>query len=62
MLKKTKNAKLCPTDLTWEEKNPSHYRFNNGALIKLEKTIEEIKNGKNNSKKEKKHHSSQREE
>ena len=44
---KTKNAKLCPTDLTWEERNPSHYRFNNSAFIKLKKTIEEIKNEKN---------------
>ena len=40
---KMKKTKLCPTDLTWEEKNPSCYLFNNNAFIKLKKTIEKIK-------------------
>jgi len=37
---------LCPTDLTWEEENPSHYLFNKDSLVKLKKTIKEIRKGK----------------
>ena len=37
------SRKPCPTDLTWEEKNPSSYLFNNKALVKLRKTLKKIK-------------------
>ena len=36
----------CPTDLTWEEENPSHYLFNKDTLVELKKTIKEIRKGK----------------
>ena len=29
----------CPTDLTWEEKNPASYRFNTKSLGKLKATL-----------------------
>ena len=40
---KIMSRKPCPTDLTWEEKNPSSYLFNNKALVKLRKTLKKIK-------------------
>lgn len=54
MLKNSKTAKPCPTDLTLEEQNPSSYRLNDKVLTKLERTIERVKNGKTRSSKSRK--------
>ena len=45
MPKVIKNGFSCLTELNWEEKNPTTYLFNNSSYIKLQKTIEKVKNG-----------------
>lgn len=46
MSKNFKSLKSCPTDLTWEEQNPSSYLFNGEVLTKLQQAIERAKKGK----------------
>ena len=43
MLKYLKTEKPSPTDLTWEEQNPSSYLFNVEALTNLQKAFEEFR-------------------
>lgn len=46
MSKYFKGIKPCPTDLTWEEQNPSSYLFDVESLTKLEQAIEKYKKEK----------------
>jgi len=44
MLKRVKNGKQVPTELSWEEKNPQNYVYRpSKAMIKLRKEIEQNK-------------------
>ena len=43
MTKYFKTKKPCPTDLTWEERNPSSYLFDVEILAKLQRTIEKAR-------------------
>jgi len=45
MSKNFKTVKPCPTDLTWEEQNPSSYLLNVEVLTKLQQAIKKAKKG-----------------
>ena len=50
MTMKSKFTKLGPTELTWDEQNPSSYLFNSEVYFELRKTIEREKEKKNEKK------------
>lgn len=46
MSKYFKNVKPCPTDLTWEERNPFSYLLDVEAINEIEQAIEKYKKEK----------------
>ncbi len=43
MVRVVKTDKPGPTDLTWEDKNPSSYLLSTGVQTKLDQTLKKVK-------------------